>query len=100
MALPTFDIDTPIAYRVAQHNILQRLDAGDDAGTVREEWRQTIERIIDNHLAGHDALTFVTAPALAPVDWIQRTSRTRWRRRRVRRPVRPLRSPSRRDPAR
>ncbi|TWH16327.1 hypothetical protein L618_002500000030 [Rhodococcus rhodochrous J45] len=68
MALPTFDIDTPMAYHVAQHNILQRLDAGDDAGTVREEWRQTIERILDNHLAGHDALGFVTAPALGPVD--------------------------------
>jgi len=35
---------------------------------VREEWRQAIERIIDNHLAGHDALSFVTAPALGPVD--------------------------------
>ncbi|KSZ57471.1 hypothetical protein Z045_17790 [Rhodococcus pyridinivorans KG-16] len=68
MALPSFDIDTPTAYHVAQHNILQRLDAGDDAGTVREEWRQAIERIIDNHLAGHDALSFVTAPALGPVD--------------------------------
>ncbi|MFF0242514.1 hypothetical protein ACFYRW_20170 [Rhodococcus pyridinivorans] len=68
MALPTFDIDTPMAYHVAQHNILQRLDAGDDAGTVREGWRQAIERIIDNHLAGNDALSFVTAPALGPVD--------------------------------
>lgn len=64
MALPSFDIDTRMAYHVAQQNILQRLDAGADIDDVRAQWRQTIDRIIDHRIAGEDALVFVRAPEL------------------------------------
>jgi hypothetical protein len=66
MALSSFDIDTPMAYHVAQQNIVQRLDLGDDVDDVREQWLQTIDRIFANRVAGNDALVFVRAPELGP----------------------------------
>ncbi|MCZ1075278.1 MULTISPECIES: hypothetical protein [Rhodococcus] len=66
MALSSFDIDTPMAYHVAQQNILHRLDAGADVDDVRAQWQQTIDRIVDTRVAGDDALVFVRAPELGP----------------------------------
>lgn len=66
MALSSFDIDTPMAYHVVQQNIVQRLDAGEAVDDVREQWQQTIDRIVDTRVAGDDALVFVRAPEPGP----------------------------------
>lgn len=62
MAQPSFDIDTPLAYHLAQRDILLRLDAGADAEHVRSQWKDTIDRIVDNRLDAGDAFVFVTVP--------------------------------------
>ncbi|QIX53953.1 hypothetical protein [Rhodococcus sp. DMU1] len=62
MAQPPFKIDTPLAYHLAQRDILLRLDAGADAEHVRSQWKDTIDRIVDTRLDDGDALVFVTTP--------------------------------------
>ncbi|SUE16614.1 Uncharacterised protein [Rhodococcus gordoniae] len=56
-----YEIDTGEAMRIAQRDILLRIEKGEDPERVRIHWKKAIDEIVNTKLEGGSGIAFVDA---------------------------------------